>query len=275
MSRRLNVMLLILLGAGVLIFHFASKEFPSRSDVRGDIQRQEKMQAWTGKVPPDFELKLLDGSTFRLADAIGKKVILINFFATWCEPCREEMPELKRFAAEHKDPRILLLFIDANEEERKVKPFASSQLPGFSVGIDADGSLLKAYGVNAFPTTLLIDPGGWVFQYHVGALANAEVVFGPLVGMGLQALQRGKGVTRENYLARLELDQNHKSASAGLAGPALAFAQRMRCPACGKPLVKCRDMTGTKIKNRLRSMNLEKMSDEAILKALFLEEARP
>jgi len=278
MSRRLSGTLLILLGAAVLIFQFALKEFPTKSDVRDEAQRQDKMREWLGKNAPDFEVKLTDGSMFRLADVVGKKIILINFFATWCGPCRGEMPELKRFAARRKDQGFLLLFVDAMDTEKDLKTvrnFASAQLPDFAVGLDADGAVCKAYRVDAFPTSVLIDSQGRVREYHVGALGNADVVFQEPVRSGLQAIKKGWATSREDYLARLELHQIHKSPPEGLTGAALAFAQRLRCPACGKTLVKCRDVTGTKIKDRLRSMNLEHMSDEAVLKALFLEEARP
>lgn len=275
MSRQTNTALLILLGAGILIFHFALKDFPSKRDVQEESQRQDLMRKWGGKTPPDFELKLLDGTTFRLADAIGTKVILLNFFATWCGPCQGELPEFKRFADEHKDPRFLLLFIDAGEKEGIVKEFAAAQMPGMCVGIDADEEILKAYDVKAYPTTVLISPTGNVMVYQVGAVANAEVLFGAHVRTGIQLLERGAGKLKENYLARLEAAGAKKSSSAGLAGKALDFARRWECPGCGKDLIHCRDQAGMKIRNRLRKMDVDQMTDEEILKALFMQEAKP
>jgi len=271
----MNALLLVLLGTGVLVFHFALKDFPTRRDVREEADRQDLMRKWMGKTAPDFELQLLDGTKFRLADAVGKQVIVINFFATWCGPCRGEMPEFIRFAKEHKDPGFLLLFIDAEEEEGKVRRFASTEIPGMPVGIDAYGDIIKDYDVKAFPTTVLIAPTGDVMVYQVGAVANAEVVFGHLVRSGVNKVKRESGALRENYLARLERERTSKSPTKELAGRALDFARKFRCPSCGKDLVRCRDLTGTKIRTRLRAMDMDALSDEAALKILFMEEAKP
>src|SRR4029450_1330300 len=56
---------------------------------------------WQGRIAPDFKLPLLEDGTFQLSEHVGKEVVVLNFFATWCGPCREEMPELARFHAQN------------------------------------------------------------------------------------------------------------------------------------------------------------------------------
>jgi thiol-disulfide isomerase/thioredoxin len=233
------------------------------------------MRKWVGKTAPDFELRLLDGTKFRLADTVGEKVVILNFFATWCGPCRREIPEFIRFANEHKDPGFLLLFIDAEEEDGVVRKFAAAELPGLPVGIDTNGGILKSYDVKAYPTSVLIDPRGMVLVYQVGALSNADVVFSPHVRSGLQLVRRGPGTLRENYLAKMDIAAAKKSPTGGLTGKSLDIARKINCPSCGKDLSNCRDQTGAKIRTRLRKLDLETMSDEAILRSLFMAEAKP
>src|SRR5689334_2295499 len=77
---------------------------------------------WRGRMAPDFTLKTTRGESFQVADNIGKKVIVLNFFATWCGPCRAEMPELSRYYNEHNND-FVLIGIDAEETPERVDDF--------------------------------------------------------------------------------------------------------------------------------------------------------
>jgi peroxiredoxin len=143
------------------------------------------------KAAPDFTLKLLDGSTFRLSDHLGKKVIILNFFATWCGPCKKEMPELTSFLEKHRDEPLIMIGIDGGESHRKVRSFVSEYGVTFPVGIDK-GSIQESYGVRSFPTTVLIGADGTVGLFHMGPVRDAEGTFGPLLKKSLGLLGPGR-----------------------------------------------------------------------------------
>src|ERR1700730_18063927 len=94
------------------------------------------------------------GGRFQLSENIGKKIIVLNFFATWCDPCREEMPELNAYFHAHKAEAFLLLGSDAEEKQDRVGAFLTDLKIDFPAGVDA-GTIQKQYGISAFPTTVL------------------------------------------------------------------------------------------------------------------------
>jgi thiol-disulfide isomerase/thioredoxin len=73
-------------------FHGVLRPLPSKSDIAEVESHVRQSALWQGHTAPDIELPLLEGGTFHLADHIGKQVIILNFFATWCQPCRAEIP---------------------------------------------------------------------------------------------------------------------------------------------------------------------------------------
>lgn len=121
-----------------------------------------------GAPAPDFHLTTIDGRPVSLAGYHGKTLV-INTWATWCPPCREETPDLissaKRLAG---DPAVAFLGVDSTEEAPIVRAFvASKQLP-YPQAIDADKTFAKAYDIRAFPTTYVIDSAGIVRARYVG-----------------------------------------------------------------------------------------------------------
>ena len=124
-----------------------------------------------GAPAPDFHLTTLEGRPVSLADYRGKTLV-INTWATWCSPCREETPDLifsaKRLAASRD---VAFLGIDSTEEAPIVRAFvASKQLP-YPQAIDADKAFEKAYDIRAFPTTYVIDGAGIVRARYVGNIS--------------------------------------------------------------------------------------------------------
>src|SRR5207244_2396088 len=120
-------------------------------------------------------------------------------FATWCGPCREEMPELGRFMAARKTEPIVMLGIDANESRQVVNKFLGEVDVAFPIAID-DGTAQQAYGVTAFPTTVVIGADGRVQLYEVGAITNADIALAPIVKANLAMLNAHRGVMRTAYL---------------------------------------------------------------------------
>jgi peroxiredoxin len=121
-----------------------------------------------GAPAPDFHLTTIDGRAVTLADYRGKTLV-INTWATWCPPCREETPDLIASARKlTAGSQVAFLGVDSTEEAPIVRAFvASKQLP-YAQAIDADKAFEKAYDIRAFPTTYVIDPAGIVRARYVG-----------------------------------------------------------------------------------------------------------
>jgi peroxiredoxin len=131
-----------------------------------------------GKIAPDFALPDLAGRTTRLADQRGK-VVLVNFWATWCPPCREEVPsmaKLNRLMA-GKPFQMLAVSIDQGGKEAVEAFFkeAGTELP---VLLDADGATGKLYGLTGVPETFVLDKKGVILKKVIGAMdwSSPEVV---------------------------------------------------------------------------------------------------
>jgi peroxiredoxin len=120
-----------------------------------------------GVKAPDFELKTLDGKNVKLSDFKGKKVIL-NFWATWCPPCKAEMPEMQKFYEEdHKDIVLLAVNIDPQLDVQK---FVDEMSITFPIPLDEDDEVNSVYQVISIPTTYFIDTKGIIREKHIGAM---------------------------------------------------------------------------------------------------------
>ena len=129
-----------------------------------------------GKEASDFELKDMKGNTVKLSDYKGKKVYL-KFWATWCGPCRQSMPELNKLV-EEKDRDFEILTVMApgmqgeKTEEEFVKWFAQQDYPSVPVLYNPDGSAFANYQVRSIPTEVFIDSQGKIGHVQLGAISN-------------------------------------------------------------------------------------------------------
>jgi peroxiredoxin len=117
------------------------------------------------KVADDFTLPALGDTTFRLSEQRGKTV-LINFWATWCPPCLEEMPALERLYRQHRGNGFVLVAVSVDADPARVTPFVKKHELSFPVVFDPKMKLAERYGVRALPATFLVDRTG-----HLTALA--------------------------------------------------------------------------------------------------------
>jgi len=127
---------------------------------------------------PDFELTDQYGNVHKLSDYRGKTVFL-NFWATWCPPCREEMPYIQQIYEENgsNGGDVVVLGIDAVNTGREgsasdVAAFLSDKGYTYPVVMDEGGSVLNKYGISAFPTTFMIDKDGYVYGYYQGGMTK-------------------------------------------------------------------------------------------------------
>ena len=116
---------------------------------------------------PSFALKDLSGKEVKLEDYRGK-LIFLNFWATWCPPCRQEMPSMERLYTEFKDRGLTMLAVDLREGTGKVKAFKEDFKLSFPILLDSDGRVGLMYGVRSIPTTYLIDQEGNVIGGALG-----------------------------------------------------------------------------------------------------------
>lgn len=120
-----------------------------------------------GAKAPDFELKTLAGDTVKLSDLKGKKVML-NFWATWCPPCKAEMPAMEEFHKEAGDDVVILAVnIDPHLD---VKAFVDENGITFPIPLDAEDKVNETYQVLSIPTTYFIDTKGNIGNKFIGAM---------------------------------------------------------------------------------------------------------
>ena len=132
------------------------------------VKAQASKPKSTGAPPaPEFALKDLDGKTVSLKDYYGKKIVILDFWATWCGPCRGSMPLLQKYWEANK-AKVEVLSINEQEGDARVRAFAQQQGYRFRILLDLDGSVQATYRVNGIPTLYVIDKAGEVRYKHVG-----------------------------------------------------------------------------------------------------------
>jgi peroxiredoxin len=121
-----------------------------------------------GAIAPDFTLVSLDGNSVRLSDFHGKPVIL-NFWATWCPPCREEMPALEEIWQQYDAGDVVVLGIDQGESTAIVERFIREKVDtSFPILLDSDHAIGNSYFVRSLPTTFFIDRKGFIQEIRIG-----------------------------------------------------------------------------------------------------------
>ena len=127
-----------------------------------------------GNRAPDFTLEALDGTRVSLQDHRGK-VILINFWATWCPPCRAEIPDIEAAFKARQDEGFLVLGINVEEARAIVTPFVNAFEMSYPVLLDESGRLLQTYRAQGLPMSVIIDQDGVIQARHVGFLTAADL----------------------------------------------------------------------------------------------------
>lgn len=120
-------------------------------------------------VPEDFSLPSLGGDTIRLADSRGK-VVVLNFWASWCIPCTAEMPEIESFYEAHKGEDITVIGINVGETAEVARAFVEKERVSFPIALDEDTDVATRYGMRGLPMTFVIDKAGLTHWFRLGQL---------------------------------------------------------------------------------------------------------
>ena len=141
----------------------------SQADVGAAFRRAGISVVEPRRDPADFSLTVLSGGSARLSDYKGK-VVILNFWATWCPPCVSEMPSMENLYKQYKDKGVEILAVDLRENVNTVRQFINNNGYTFPVLLDRDGRVGGLYGVEAIPTTYIIDREGKIAGRIVGSI---------------------------------------------------------------------------------------------------------
>ena len=167
---KVAIILLIVICIVLAYFYLSYMEEKGREDLDYEtlyfslgIQRIDPPQK-----AEDFTLRTLEGERVSLKAYRGK-VIFLNFWATWCGPCRMEMPSMEKLWQDFKEEDFLILAVNIQEESKLVSSFMKEMNLSFPVLLDEKGSVARSYGIRGIPTTLFLNPKGETIGTAVGA----------------------------------------------------------------------------------------------------------
>jgi thiol-disulfide isomerase/thioredoxin len=149
---------------------------PATPTDAGVIRAQIQADGAAGRIgatAPDFEWTGPDGQTLRLSSYRGK-VVIVNFWATWCAPCRQELPALQRVAAS--EPDVVILEVDLMEPGDKARSFLDSLgLDRLQPVLDSDGATTRRFGVLSLPSTFFVDKDGVIRHLELTAVSEEQI----------------------------------------------------------------------------------------------------
>jgi len=163
---RVSAVLVTGFALGWMIYHRSPSKPVHAASLKPDKERH---------VAPDFALKDADGRTVRLADYKGR-VLLLDFWATWCGPCKIEIPWFMDFERKHKDQGFSVLGVSMDDDGwDTVKPFVNEVGINYRIVMGNDSTADKFGGIEALPTTFLIDREGKIAAVHVGLANKSDI----------------------------------------------------------------------------------------------------
>lgn len=142
--------------------------------VVANIARQWGTHPLTGQAAPPFTAPLLGGGTLDLANHLGKDVVILDFWATWCPPCRKGLPAVAAAAKAFHGQGAVVYAVNLMEPESKVTAYLRDAGLDLPVALDADGVAARLYEVSGIPQTVFIGKDGIIREVHVGLSTNFE-----------------------------------------------------------------------------------------------------
>jgi len=165
-----GVVVVVIIAAIVII----QNPFKQSESIIGELQNNENTGLDIGNQAPDFILKSLEGNNVQLSSFRNKKAVVVNFWATWCPPCREEMPAFEEIFLKNKD-KLVILGVDLQEKEETIKEFLLEIPVTYPLLLDPDKEVKELYNVFTQPVTYFIDKSGIIIDKKFGPLIPQEI----------------------------------------------------------------------------------------------------
>lgn len=177
-------------------------------------EMEEEPSDLLGQAAPPIELPRLDGEKFQLAAHANKDVVMLDFWATWCGPCVEELPLLVEVAEEYKDKGVAFVGINLGEDSETIRQFLEEKKLSFDVALDEDNAIGRVYGAQAIPMLVLVDKAGVVQSVHIGYNPQIKTK----LREELDAILAGKNLAEDALRKREEREKEemHAAPDAGL-----------------------------------------------------------
>jgi len=159
-------------GVSISLASLAENALNSLSDIASELGPAVGLAE--GNRPPDFTIATVDGQELSLSDLRGK-LVLLNFWGTWCGPCRREMPEFQKAYEEFREEGLLILAIAYNDTEAAIRDFRDEFGLTFPLALDDSGEINDSYAVQTRPSTYIIGRDGLIWTKHFGIMTEPQL----------------------------------------------------------------------------------------------------
>jgi len=167
---------LIIVGIGIVLLGIAALFLmPNSSDsvnADGPTGEYSSVPMEVNFDAPELTLTNLEGEEESLEDHLGE-VVMVNFWATWCPPCKAELPVLQEYYEDHADDGFTIIGIDANETQERVASFIETTDIAYPIWIDLESEGSRAFNVNSYPSSFIIDRDGTIVLAWTGQISKA------------------------------------------------------------------------------------------------------
>jgi peroxiredoxin len=174
----ITILAVVAVGLGVfLLLNASGKPLLAEEEVMVEVQENLpnlEVAPVVGAIPPEFKLFNLEGKEVSLSSFRGQPIV-INFWATWCGPCRVEMPAIQSRFEKYKQQGLVILAVDFDEPREVVAGFRDEFGLTFEILLDPGADVQKLYRNRTYPTTFFIDPEGVIQVQHFGPMTEGQI----------------------------------------------------------------------------------------------------